>query len=155
MPRRRNQKVAALEQAIQEVFLGVASGEYKWLKAAALKLNIPASTFYHRRNGRISRSESREDQQLLTFPEETALVKWISQLTAHGLPPRHPFVRKMAEEIRHQGISQINSPFVEYVTYPPLGKEWVTHFLHRHPHLHCYQSINRFHTYERCISRGG
>jgi hypothetical protein len=135
MPRQRNQKVAAMEQAIQEAFHGVASGEYKSLKAAALKLNFPASTLYHRRNGRVSRSESCEDLQLLTFAEEAALVKWISHLTANGLPPWHPFVRKMAEEIRRQRISQINSPFVEYVTYPSLGKEWVTCCLHRHPHL--------------------
>ena len=53
--------------------------------------------------------ESREGAQLLSIPEEKALVEWITRLTITGHPATHAFIREMAEEIRQRRVSQINN----------------------------------------------
>ena len=42
----------------------------------------------------------------------------------------------MAEAIRIQRIRKINTDESEHVSYPKLGKNWVSRFLKRHPNLH-------------------
>ena len=141
MPRKRSEKAVVNEIKIQAAFDGVSSGKYRSLSDAAKQLGLSSTTLYERNKGRPSRQESHEEQQNLTRYEEDALARWVSQLTATGHAPRHPFLREMAEEIRRQRVSNINDPFIEYVTYPPLGQEWVTRFLQRHPNLKT--AINR------------
>jgi len=41
----------------------------------------------------------------------------------------------MAEAIRKQRISKINTDDSGHVSYPEIGKNWVSHFLKRHPQL--------------------
>src|SRR5436305_1663021 len=41
----------------------------------------------------------------------------------------------MAEAIRMQRLYKINDASAEYVSYEPLGEQWVTRFLERHPQL--------------------
>ena len=41
----------------------------------------------------------------------------------------------MAEAIRMQRLHKINDASAEYVSYEPLGEQWVTRFLERHPQL--------------------
>ena len=63
--------------------------------------------------------ESRENQQLLTIPEEKALVEWIRRLTITGHPATHTFIREMAEELRQRRVSQINDE-MDLVCYLPI-----------------------------------
>ena len=67
--------------------------------------------------------------------EEKELVRWITQLTQTGYPPRHQIVREMAEEIRRQHVCQINEDGIEYVSYPPLSQQWAWQFIHRYTEL--------------------
>jgi len=82
--------------------------------------------------GGNSTAESREDQQNFTIPEENALVEWITHLTACGHPPRHAFIRELAQEIqsaRAQRKGESSNPRFS------LGTTWVQRFLHRRPEL--------------------
>jgi predicted MFS family arabinose efflux permease len=72
-------------------------------------------------------TESQENLQLLTFPEEKALVGWITCLTVTGHPTTYTFIREMAEEIRKRCVNQINEE-MELVSYPPIGTSWVPTF---------------------------
>jgi hypothetical protein len=56
--------------------------------------------FLRRLDGGNSTTESRESQQILTIPEENALAECITCLAIVGHPPKHPFIRELAEEIR-------------------------------------------------------
>ena len=42
----------------------------------------------------------------------------------------------MAEHIRRECVSEINDTSMILVEYPPLGAEWVQHFIQRHKILH-------------------
>jgi len=52
-----------------------------------------------------------------------------------GYAPQHGLLRSMAEEIRTQRTAGINDVSQQLVCYSPLGKEWVTRFIQRHPLL--------------------
>lgn len=41
----------------------------------------------------------------------------------------------MAEHIRRDHVSAVNESFIERVSYPPLGKNWVSNFMNHHPHF--------------------
>ena len=41
----------------------------------------------------------------------------------------------MTQIIRLRRVSQINDPSIELISYPPLGKDWVQHFLKHHSQL--------------------
>ena len=71
----------------------------------------------------------------MTDNEEKALGRWVSELTRNGFPPRHGTIREMAEEIRNTRVTKVNDSSIQLVQYPPIGKEWVSRFLQRHPHL--------------------
>ena len=51
-------------------------------------------------DGGKSTAESHEAQQILTIPEENALAECITRLAIVGHPPKHAFIRELAEEIR-------------------------------------------------------
>jgi len=79
------------------------------LKVTALRCVYPKpyedatlnnSTLLRRWKSGKSTAESREDQQHLTIREENVLVEWITHLTACGHPPRHAFIRDLAQEIQ-------------------------------------------------------
>ena len=41
----------------------------------------------------------------------------------------------MAEEIRKRCVVKINDEDITYVSYEPIGKNWVQRFINRHPNL--------------------
>ena len=59
--------------------------------------------------------ESHESAQLLTIPEEKALVKCITQLIASIFPVTHDLLQDMAEEIRQRRLHGINESSIEYL----------------------------------------
>src|SRR5256885_17022252 len=86
---------------------------------AAKELNVKPSTVQARMNGRKTRIKSHEEQQALTAIEELELVRWITQLTIAGYPPRPGTLKAMAEALIHQRVAQINDDGMELVSYPP------------------------------------
>ena len=65
-----------------------------------------------------------EDQQHLTIPEENALVERIPHLTACGNPPRHAFIRELAQEIQSSALNAMPIPPIR----DSLGTTCVQHF---------------------------
>jgi hypothetical protein len=100
-------------------------------KLPAKALVIDRSTISRRMNRGKTMTESRMNLQLLTFPEEKALVGWITRLTATGHPATHTFIREMAEEIRKRCVNQINEE-MELVSYPPHRNFMGPNFLKHH-----------------------
>lgn len=86
----------------------------------------------YRVRGRQTRVQSHEHQQLLSEAEELELVRWITQLIAIGYAPGFFFVKEMAEELGRQRVRSINDSGIELVSYPLIGKKWITRFLKRH-----------------------
>ena len=114
------------------------SGQFSSAEAAAHHFDVPASTFRHRINGRVSRQESRGEQQKLTPAQEKELIRWITQLSITGYSPRHDMVREMAEAIQEKSMgnfdtSNIIDPNDSRSGF--LGHDWVHNFIQRHPEL--------------------
>ena len=82
-------------------------------------------------DGGKSTAESREPQQILTIPEENALAECITRLAIVGHPPKHTFIRELAEEIRSNRLSQNEPRKMDF----SIGDSWVQRFIHRHPEL--------------------
>ena len=134
MTRRKNPEVARKEAKLQEALAGVHSGQYK-VDAAVAKFGVSRRTLYTRMTGTLPRNQAHEAEQILSHAEEKELVRWITQLTITGYAPRHLTLREMAEEIRKRRIKQINDPSIQLVTYTPIGLQWISRFLSRHPEL--------------------
>jgi hypothetical protein len=134
MPRPKSQKRNQNDALITEALNGIAQKRWKTPYAAAKALGVSYATIKRRVRGGQTVAESKENVQLLTFPEEKALVGWITRLTSTGHPATHAFIREMAEEIRKRRVDQINKE-MELVFYPPIGTSWVPSFLKRHSQL--------------------
>ena len=95
---------------------------------AAVELyGVPRTTLYYRLAGsRQSRQDAHEDQQRLTKPEEKAIVKFCFEMDDCGFPPRLDYVKDMALHLHEKRIGY--KPL-------PIGKNWITRFLSRHPDL--------------------
>src|SRR6266496_4724977 len=132
---KRNPKAAEREARVIKALAGIQNGTYKSLGDAAKQLNVSRSTLCDRMNQTKSRAQARQDMQNLTPAEEKALVRWITQVARTGFPARHSTVREMAEAIRLRRVSEINACNAELISYEPLGKNWVSRFVKRHPQL--------------------
>ena len=135
MARKPSQHSADAEALLQKALDGIANGTYTSAYQAAKQLDVPRSTIYKRLQNHKSRSQARENQQLLSNTEEKALAQWVKQLTATGYPAQHSIVHEMAEEIRNQRVVGVNDASMELVSYRPIGQQWVQRFLLRHPQL--------------------
>ena len=135
MVRRRSQKAAENDKLVEEAVAGVLSKKYKSRYEAAKRLGVNHTTMYNRLKGKPSRLIACLDQQLLYGHEEIVLTKWIKELTITGYTPNHSLLQEMAEEIHHQHVTSINSLDIVYVSYPPLGGDWVPQFISCHKGL--------------------
>src|SRR5436853_5361492 len=120
---------------VQKAVDGIRSGLYKSSYCAAEELNVKPSTVQHRMKGRKNRIESHEDQLALSPIEELELVRWISQLTVSGYPPRPSTFKAMAEALRQRRVMKVNEAGIELVNYEPLGIDWYKAFRNRHPEI--------------------
>jgi len=127
MGARRSQKRADADKRIEKALNELAGGQFQSVRAAARANNVPHSTLLRRMDGGKSIAESREHQQILTIPEENALAECITRLAILGHPPKHAFIRELAEEIR---ANRDNSN-----VQVSIGDSWVQRFIHRHPEL--------------------
>src|SRR5436190_5051848 len=131
----QNQEESNSEELLQQGIEGLRNGQYSSAYSAAKSLGISETTLRERYHGRKSRQDGHVSQQLLSDSEENALAKWITTLTLTGLPPSYSIIETMADAIRADCVVSVNTPSNQLVSYPPLGKHWVLHFIKRHPHL--------------------
>src|SRR5690606_8736853 len=80
---------------------------------------IAWGTIRDRINGAQSRRKAHEKQQALTPLDEKAIIRWICLLESFGFPPRLAHVREVATILKGS----------------PVGENWITRFLNRHPDL--------------------
>ena len=135
MPRKPKPDTMENEAKMLQAIAAYRKKEYKHISAAAAAFGVSRTTLNNRVNGRVSRRVSLQQFQALAPAEERELERWISKLTITGFAPRHPLVRQMAESIRKRRLRAVNDDTMTRVEYPPLGRDWVTNFLGRHPHL--------------------
>lgn len=135
MTRKPKPETTENEAKMLQAIAAYQKKEYKDISDAAAAFGVPRTTLNHRINGRVSRRVSLQQFQALTPAEERELERWISKLTITGFAPRHALVRQMAESIRECRLHAVNDNAMTCVEYPPLGRDWVTNFLERHPHL--------------------
>ena len=89
------------------------------IRAAAETHGIAFSTLRDRIQGATTRVQSHTAQQLLTPIDKKAVLRWIADLENTKFPPRIDHVRQAATLLAGK----------------PPGKNWITRFLNRHPHL--------------------
>src|ERR1700737_969125 len=138
MPRKPKPGTFEKEERMLNAIAAVKAKQFPTAEAAAEHFNVPPSTLRHRIRGRVSRRESLVGLQRLTSSQEEELVRWITQLTMTGYSVQYNLVREMGEAIRLRSSASTNASTVFNPTdrkTGPLGKEWVTNFLHRHPEL--------------------
>src|ERR1700737_3681874 len=128
MTRRRSEKAARTNALVDEAIDGIKTKRFKSAYEAAKTLDISVTTLARRMAGGKNIAESREDQQKLTIAEEQAIAEQVSQLSETGFPVTHPWLREMAEKLRERHTD--DSQFLT-----PLGQQWSTRFLQRHPNL--------------------
>ena len=93
------------------------------IRAAARLYNIPETTLRRRRNKVPSRADTTPNCRKLTDEEEILLIQYIIDLDSRAQPPRHRDVEAMANrllELRHD---------------IPVGRNWVSSFIRRHPEV--------------------
>jgi transposase len=100
MVRRKNLNAKELDAQVTKAVLGVQSGEYKSPYEAAKQLGLSLNTVTRRVNGGLSRSQARQQQQKLSYGQESVLLKWIKQLTISGYSVGHRLLKEIAEELR-------------------------------------------------------
>src|SRR5436305_11780189 len=100
MTRRKSDHATENEHKLQAAIAAIADGTCKTLYEAAKAFQVPMATLYKRAQGRQPCNKAHEQLQILSLAEENELVRWITQLTVSGYPPRHATLREMAEEIR-------------------------------------------------------
>ena len=89
---------------------------------AANAYGIPRTTLTRRVKGGHTRKVGLEPYQRLSIGQENRLVDWVIAQDALGLAPTHTQIRGLVTRLlRVQG------------DHAPLGKDWMTRFIHRHP----------------------
>jgi hypothetical protein len=92
MPCPKSQKRNQNDALITEALNGIAQKQWNTPYVAAKVLGVSYATIKRRVRGGQTVAESKENVQLLTFPEEKALVGWITYLTSTGHPATHAFI---------------------------------------------------------------
>ncbi|RMD42234.1 hypothetical protein DV735_g2882, partial [Chaetothyriales sp. CBS 134920] len=112
------------EATIQLALQDIRTGRFSSTRKAAAFYSLPRSTLQDRINGRPSRQVARATQQTLSPRQEETLAKWCLDLDAMAHPPNHAQIRELASLL----LRISGGP-------DTLGKNWVPHFLRRHPHV--------------------
>jgi hypothetical protein len=116
--------ISSSEARVERAIEGYQQGRYPSLNAAARALEVPPSTVKHRAAGRKPLRETTTTRLTLSVKEENALVDWVFRLHRLGVPARPSRLVEMAEYIRQSRSAK---------KLPPLGKNWASRFIKRHP----------------------
>lgn len=106
-----------MEQAVAAVAAGTHASE------AARQFGVPYSNLNSRTRGRPPR-ELKADLARLTLKQENLLVDWAHAQCELGFPPSKDQIYELASKVLER-----SSPGQK------LGKQWVGHWLRRHPHI--------------------
>jgi hypothetical protein len=79
---------------IDKALLDIQSGKYKSAYEAENASKLPKSSVPRRVNGGLTLSQARQKQQKPSAAKESAVLKWIKQLTISGLFSRHRLLKK-------------------------------------------------------------
>ncbi|KAF7534562.1 hypothetical protein G7054_g6132 [Neopestalotiopsis clavispora] len=108
---------ADMEQAVAAVASGTHASE------AARQFGVPYSNLNSRTRGRPPR-ELKADLARLTLKQENLLVDWAQAQCELGFPPTKDQIYELASKVLEK-----SNPGQK------LGKQWVGHWLRRHPHV--------------------
>ena len=111
-------------QGVQHALQDLKQKKYRSIRQAARAHNINKSTVAHRLQGRVPRAQSYSSQRRLTPAQETLLVHWLEDLQRQILPSNHTTTRQIVSYMLQENGDK-----------KPLGRNWVTKFLKRHPQL--------------------
>ncbi|KAJ6117814.1 hypothetical protein N7523_005565 [Penicillium sp. IBT 18751x] len=100
--------------------------------------HVPASTLWHRANGRPSREEKAANQQYLTTSEEDALANDILRMAKNGYPPPVKFLPLLAGVLRRRRSPSDTSTGGCVAKQPSPSS--VRGFLRRHPKVKARRS---------------
>ena len=106
MPACKSQKVAENNEKIQAAINDMQNDEDLSIREAAKWHRVNRITRGRRLKGGKSIAEAIQQYQHLSIPQEKALVKWITCMAATGNPPKHEFIREVAEHLRLYRIAQ-------------------------------------------------
>jgi len=117
----------AYEERLQAAIQAIKSGQESNVATACEAFDVKRRTLYRRLAGTtLPRVAAHEEQQRLTPSEEKAIVKWCFTQDDIGFPPRLDMVKDMAIHLEFKRTGEVP---------PPLGKNWISRFLRRHPDL--------------------
>jgi hypothetical protein len=135
MPPIKSERIAENDATMLLALNDLKKRKFKSVRAAAGHYKVSHTTLLRRWKGGKNIAESREDQQNLTIPEEKALEKWITRMSATGNPVSQDPIREMAQEIQNNCIKRLEEAGGSVQYNPSIGKLWPQRFLHRHPDL--------------------
>jgi hypothetical protein len=115
-----------MDKARQALARGVPPGVRRSYRALADHGGVPHTTLHHRAHGRPSLKDKADSQLYLTPWEESALVKFILQMSDLGQPVRIKYIPTLAFVATHA------RPPIDRPLKPP-GKNWAKAFKKRHP----------------------
>jgi Tc5 transposase DNA-binding domain/helix-turn-helix, Psq domain len=113
------------ESAIDAAIDALWAGEATSIRAAATLFGLNRATLANRVNGRVTRTQARQSQRLLSEAQEGDLLKWILEMEAIG------------HAISHVQIHEMAGLFSAHTGGPSsIGIKWVQRFIRRHPLIH-------------------
>ena len=95
----RSKTTADHDERLQLALKSWKKQEYPSIRQTARQFNVDPATLRRRINGGLSIAESREQQQLLSIAEETALYLYNTHLSQQGYYPEPAVIKEMAKEL--------------------------------------------------------
>jgi len=118
------QKLISLPITAQE------TGDCASCSEAATAFELLKSTLGHPMNGRQSRQNSQEGDQILSPAAEKAIVRWIFKLESHGFLPHMDRVWQMAESLPREERMALRICYEKEgrknIVHDSLGRNWIT-----------------------------
>ena len=115
-----------LEDRIEAALVDVAHQTFSSITRAALHYRVKPRTLQKRVKGGASKTTRYSTNTRLTRAQESSLCEYVDLLDSWDVQARVPHIRGAAEYLLAQTTDPSNPP-------PPLGPDWVTRFLERHP----------------------
>ena len=129
-----------LEGRISLALHALSTGHCTSVRAAATYYDVPRVTLARRQHGTLPQRGTRSVTCKLTQTEEGILLQRILDLDLQGFPPQLAIVRDIANILLSNRVKPPTQP---------IGKNWVTNFVKRHPSLQT--KYNRKYDYQRAM----
>jgi len=114
------------ESLIKKALKALNTEECRAITYAAQKYGVAYNTLRARyRKETTTRLRAHESQMALNLAQERAVIQWIGGLTIKGFSPTYTLLHSRIEAVR----------YAENLEDPPLGKNYLTKLIKRHPEL--------------------